>query len=555
MTALTKIRCALLAGAFSLTNVYGAAVGSAAAHSQPDAGADPEALIDPYELPRWPPTIPCSAANAEPSGLLAGIARADITPPVGTPSMQIGGQMHVHSTGNDPIGMSATALVLRHEDDSFVRVSVDLVGVPQRLVDAMIEEASRQTGVDRSRIVISSTHTHAGISFPFSETYMGRTGPVGVDAAALIGEAQRYAQRVAPAVVSAIGEAAKNVQPAHMYGKVGKGSVAINRRYRGDESSGMVRKGIGPNPDGFVDHDLVVLRLDDRDGALVNYQAHPTVLWHSNTITSADYPGVVRKVIEDAYPTLTAQFVQGAAGNQGTKHQYESTLSAVERVGSILGHEATALIADIDTVRCRYRPNEYIESNALAVITIPAGSEARDQSMDFAQQVVSLPRRVRTPDEINGLSQSVDDARAEVELLRRTKLDSLDYYQAQAKLRRLSNLLNLWTSKSEDQPVMTISALRVGETAMVFWPVEMFSEIGARIKEQSPFPITMISGYSRVYNDRSDNAGGNSYVPNDEEVGLGGYEVDASVYGAGSEQLIVNTAVRLLERLEASRRR
>src|SRR2546425_3780115 len=50
--------------------------------------------------------------DSAPSGLLAGVARADITPPVGIAHLNWGSQTHVEAVGIDPVGMYATALAL-----------------------------------------------------------------------------------------------------------------------------------------------------------------------------------------------------------------------------------------------------------------------------------------------------------------------------------------------------------------------------------------------------------------------------------------------------------
>src|SRR4051795_6202916 len=50
--------------------------------------------------------------DSQPSGLQAGVARTDITPPVGIAHLNWGSQTHVEAQGIDPAGMYATALVL-----------------------------------------------------------------------------------------------------------------------------------------------------------------------------------------------------------------------------------------------------------------------------------------------------------------------------------------------------------------------------------------------------------------------------------------------------------
>ncbi len=48
--------------------------------------------------------------DSPPSGLLAGVARANITPPVGIAQLNWGSQTHVEAVGIDPVGLYATAL-------------------------------------------------------------------------------------------------------------------------------------------------------------------------------------------------------------------------------------------------------------------------------------------------------------------------------------------------------------------------------------------------------------------------------------------------------------
>src|SRR5438034_11587476 len=67
--------------------------------------------------------------DSAPSGLLAGVARADISPPVGIAHLNWGSQTHVEAAGIDPAGMYATALALSDGRQKFVMVDIDALSV------------------------------------------------------------------------------------------------------------------------------------------------------------------------------------------------------------------------------------------------------------------------------------------------------------------------------------------------------------------------------------------------------------------------------------------
>src|SRR3954470_1193740 len=89
--------------------------------------------------------------------LRAGVGRADITPPVGTPLGGYGDRKGAPSTGgHDPI--MAKALVL---DDGATRLAVvttDLVGISPEMTGRVAELA----GFPRERLLLCASHTHSG---------------------------------------------------------------------------------------------------------------------------------------------------------------------------------------------------------------------------------------------------------------------------------------------------------------------------------------------------------------------------------------------------------
>ena len=84
-----------------------------------------------------------------------------------------------------------------------------------------------------------------------------------------------------------------------------------------------------------------------------------------------------------------------------------------------------------------------------------------------------------------------------------------------------------------------IQVIVCGPLALVALPGEPLTDLGMHIRERSPYPQTLVLGYS--------NGMGVHYVGMPGEKARGGYE--AGVAGAGTDEcgaLIVDTVVRLL---------
>jgi hypothetical protein len=97
-----------------------------------------------------------------------------------------------------------------------------------------------------------------------------------------------------------------------------------------------------------------------------------------------------------------------------------------------------------------------------------------------------------------------------------------------------------------DTVAAEIQAIVCGPLAIIGLPGEPMTELNMAIRERSPFPQTLVLGYS--------NGNGVHYVGMPGEKARGGYE--AGVAGAGTDEcgaLIVDAAVRVLAQLrEAS---
>lgn len=95
---------------------------------------------------------------------------------------------------------------------------------------------------------------------------------------------------------------------------------------------------------------------------------------------------------------------------------------------------------------------------------------------------------------------------------------------------------------SLDSVSAEIQAIRYGALVIVALPGEPLTEIGVRIREHSPFPQTVVLGYS--------NGNGVHYVSLPKEKQYGGYEVEVGTSGAtGAGEILVRRACELLDKM------
>ncbi|MBI3667436.1 MAG: neutral/alkaline non-lysosomal ceramidase N-terminal domain-containing protein [Acidobacteria bacterium] len=473
--------------------------------------------------------------DSAPSGLLAGVARADITPPVGIAQMNWGSQTHVVAAGVDPIGMYATALVLSDGRQKFAMVDID-AGMVDGMED-IVRRASALTGIPELRIRLAATHTHSG---PYISA---AKGPAGIDLAPHRQMLERYRLALADKVVGAIVEANSRLQPAHLYGDRGVGRININRRVR---AQGGMPAAVGRNPEGFTDRELVVIRIDDAQGKplaiLANYQCHGTVLAYENQLLSPDWIGAMRRVVEQAMPGAKCLFFQGAAGNQGPIEGFTGDLAVAHRLGTMLGHEVAAVAYGIQTVRREPRFEGFVESTAYQAKQHWRVLGPRDATIKFATKVLELPPRRYTPREIDDMETLVADAKKKLEAAEASS-DPWKKHQAEARLRRFADLLADWKRPPDPTPVkVRVQILRIGEVAIVAMPGEPFAEIGAAVKKASPFAVTMFCGYS--------NGEGGDYMPVEPEYALGGYEVQRTPYGTGAAEKLIRETIPLFQKVQ-----
>jgi hypothetical protein len=461
--------------------------------------------------------------------LRVGVARSDITPPIGIAHGNWTAQAHERAEGID-LPLTCTALAATDGQEAIILAEWELLYSPD---GASLAEARRRikelTGVAADHIRLSAAHNHAGPSLgtPWFEGGAEMVAPY------LAGLTDRLAGTCLAAW--------RSLRPARAGAGRGYSTVNSNRRRPWQPGRPM----LAPDPDGFSDHEVGVVRIDDQAGQplaiLVNFAAHPTILAWDNRLISPDYPGTLRRVVE-SLTGATCLFLQGAAGNQDTVRDYAGQVEAARWVGRQVGLEAARVAEAIETRPGARRVVRQVESSWTMGVTEHVPARPPDGTVRSRMRQVALPRWRQTPpgeaeiEQVKALQSTLADLHrqgAPVEAVR----------EANLKVRRALLALETARRRSEPGPILLeIQAIQLGPVALLSMPVEPFAEIGAAIKARSPFEATLVSGYSN---------GIAGYLPVASAYPEGGYEIWVTPFAPEAAELVVEASLALLEQLRS----
>jgi neutral ceramidase len=407
------------------------------------------------------------------ANLLAGAARRVITPPPGIFLIGYGDRTGGNVGAHDDL--TATALVLQVGEARLAIVALDMLAINEFVADRI---RSRLPAVE---LLLCCSHTHSG--------------PVAYADGKSSRKNQDYIESLVESTASAAKEASAAVRPAQLAYSSGQAGIAINRREKLPDG----RMEIGRNPGGAVDRSVQVvsvLQSDDgagapgrRIGTLVNFACHGTVLGPDNLLVSADWIGPMRARVEKELGG-SALFLQGATANLNP---------------DMFWNDARAF--------------QMVQEQGLAV----------------AEAVVSAVRGGSEP--VNGLPLAL--ARSEVWLPTEAPAVSRrppkNYRKPLLAMARLPAWMGFlaeplleqrypWKPRIEARDgfwsvPMRVTAVRLGELALVTFAAETFTEIGMAVKAGSPARHTLFASITD---------GCVSYLHTAAAHAEGGYEVDTA---------------------------
>ena len=474
------------------------------------------------------------------------MGRTDITPPV--PADLVGYVRRWRPAIEVRAPLTATALVLESENERVAILGIDVAILNPDYATTIREQIAEAIDTHPASVLLNVSHTHAGPHTPGRVKLGGRLDEIKPSE-------QAYAEILPHQLVSAALMAAENTVPV----RVGSTStevhgLSVNRRERvqGVEGTvGSLNTILGWNPDGPIDRDAGVIRVDRHDGSplavVVSFGCHPVTVGPEDPAINPDFPWPLREAVEEATGAMCV-FLQGAGGNVLPLQAFLPETGAERAFGEKLAAEALHAMGGIETFETEIERHAYGSVTPIVLYRVVRAENQPPQELAVASTVVDLPlKRVPTMAEVVA---ERDHYQGNLELAQAAgagpeELNPIQYHISWAE----AAIVQLEEGPYDRVPAF-IQAIRIGDTAIVAIPGEAFAEIALAIRDRSPTgrANTIFSGYSN---------GVISYLPSAAEYPHGGYEVDYAHHSYGlieqvapeSEAILVEAGVAMLEEL------
>lgn len=245
-----------------------------------------------------------------------GIARTIITP--STPTWMAGYAARTSPSDGKLHDLWAKALYLEDiSGNCAVLITMDILGVTSEFSERVKEQISQKHGLEKSQIILSSSHTHSG---PVLTNALKNIYPMSLDDWKIVND---YTNRLETELLKLVDESIKQKKTAFIYTQNGITRFQVNRRNNASTFSSTTVLN-GPN-----DYAVPVIKIANSDDEIIavvfGYACHPTVL--SGNQFSGDYAGFAQIELERLYPGATAMFFQGAGADQNPIPRHKVSLA------------------------------------------------------------------------------------------------------------------------------------------------------------------------------------------------------------------------------------
>lgn len=403
-----------------------------------------------------------------------GVARRDITPPVGIYSRNWGAALTETATSvHRPFTLTVLTIAEEAEGDPLAIISLDLGWWRTNREEEFLAQAVSDAGISPGRFLLALSHTHSGPVFCAEQSEK----PGGEWIAS-------YLDLLTKQIREALAEALTQSRPGLLEVASGSCRLATKRDLPDPEAKRLL---VGWNPELPADDTLLIGRVSDDEGnclaTILNYACHPTILAWENTTLSPDFVGAMREVVEKdtKAPCL---FLQGASGELAPRHQYVADPGVADQAGKSLGHAALSVLYGMLPPGNELAYHGAVESGASLAIWAPRPRSQHANSIT----VKSIP--IQHPLKSDLLS---------VEEIQAQMTDCRDSVLTERLQRRLLHRRSMSEGDSETR----IHHLwRLGEIFFVSVPDEAYSELQMTLRETlgaAPLFIATLTNGSRGY--------------------------------------------------------
>lgn len=415
------------------------------------------------------------------------------------------------------------------EDNTVIVIQIDVVNMHRAdIAESIFAQVSQHCKVPRENIIFNCSHTHSGPSLNQSQ----------------MTSIQLYVPFFVNTIVANAVAAMNDRQPATMsYGDTQVPDHNFVRHYFATDGQGDNRV-IGDNhwdtwysdlPDGSgkallghaddIDQTFHIVKFDRKDADDVmwmSFRAHNTITGNGQQyLMSSDWTGKLCEYVEEEMPGTKVMYLQGDAGNVNPSTRMSDT-----EKNYVTGNKET--IDDLVNYSSTLTP--YVVELAKNLKDVPTGL------------VGSKRFSIMVP-----VNHDRDNLKAKAELVNsywKKSNDSNDTKRYAYTLGLISQFQAssiVTNAKLGSEIEFEATAMVISGIGLTFSPGELFNQLGVKIKEQSPFDITISISYSgETY----------GYIPDMAAYDNGSYEVDTARQARGSGEMLVEKFIETLNELK-----
>jgi hypothetical protein len=443
-----------------------------------------------------PATQAASLKHPEFSGSI-GVARMDITPPVGIYSRTWGSAKHDMAEGvHRPLLGSCLVLQDPGHSSELVFFALDTIVLDSTEIANIRATLCKQLGIRPDQLIVHPSHSH---STPWLlRSRKDRPG------GHLIAP---YLDALPSVMLELARQARANAGPAILSWAYGRCGLAYNRDAV-DPASG--RDICGLNLSVKADDTVLVGRITDQAGAvkatIVNYACHPVSLGGGNRLMSPDYIGAMREVVERDTGGAPCLFLHGASGDLTPRRSYESVAEAADQNGRELGYAALSVLSGM------FPPGQQLQYQGVEESGTPLGIWRLTPKPGLNMRLLSHMVETRLP-----LMELPSREEIKAQLSRATERFAIERLERSLARREL-------VGDGKDYGFF-FTVWKLGDAYLVSTPAESYSQF--QVDLRGKFPDTTVAVLNAT-------DGSTSYLPLPSAFKTDVYQARIAIYGPDS---------------------